>query len=69
MDKPRNILLSDDNGNPLAIEGVATDITERKEADETLRKSEERFELAMRFSNDGIFDWCFSTMNDKRHPE
>ncbi len=37
------------------------DITEHKQAEETLRKSEERFELAMRASSDGIFDWDLKT--------
>lgn len=34
----RNILVKDDNGFPVAIEGVVTDITERKSAEETLQE-------------------------------
>lgn len=33
-------LLRDENDNPIAISGVATDITERKQAEKSLRKSE-----------------------------
>jgi PAS domain S-box-containing protein len=36
---------------------LLSDITERKLADENLRKSEERFQWAMEASQDGVWDW------------
>ncbi|MBI5642479.1 MAG: PAS domain-containing protein [Deltaproteobacteria bacterium] len=33
----RNVLIRDDNGSPVAIEGIVTDVTERKQAEEGLK--------------------------------
>jgi len=36
---------------------IYNDVTAQKNAEKALRKSEERFALAMEFANDGLFDW------------
>lgn len=38
-------------------DGVVSDITERKKSEEAIRKSEERFHLIARATNDVIWDW------------
>ena len=48
-------------GNFLYYEGFVSDITARKQVEESLRESEERYALAMRGANDGLWDWNVRT--------
>ena len=53
--------LRDPKGEVTSLVAMVQDITARKTAEEALRKSEERFDLAVRGSNDGIWDWNIRT--------
>lgn len=48
-------------GNAVRMVGVDIDITKRKQMEEALRQSEERWQLAWRGNNDGIWDWNIRT--------
>jgi two-component system, cell cycle sensor histidine kinase and response regulator CckA len=48
-------VVRDAEGNPIALIGVATDITERRLADRLLRESEERFRSLIESARDVIF--------------
>lgn len=53
--------LRDPSGYIRGAVAVLRDITETKQAEETLRISRERFELAVQGSRDGIWDWDIQT--------
>ncbi|NJO91944.1 MAG: PAS domain S-box protein, partial [Chloroflexia bacterium] len=57
----RNILVCDENGNPIAIEGIVTDITRRKHTENQLRLNEERFRMAQTISHTGNWEYNLQT--------
>ena len=49
-------VFKDAAGEPLRMMGINIDISDRKRVEEALRKSEERFRLAIKATNDAIWD-------------
>jgi PAS domain S-box-containing protein len=47
----------DGNGKPLRMGGSISDVDARRRAEEALRESEQRYELAMAASQSGYWDW------------
>ncbi|HEX2056201.1 MAG TPA: PAS domain-containing protein [Nitrospiraceae bacterium] len=47
----------DAEGRPVRLSGLTFDVTERKQGEEALRASEERWQLAVNGSTDGMWDW------------
>ncbi|HNA87760.1 MAG TPA: PAS domain-containing protein [Anaerolineales bacterium] len=53
----------DENGKITRYYGANQDITERKLAEDAVRKAQEQFSLAVAGSNDGIWDWDIENDN------
>ncbi|ETA69202.1 PAS domain S-box [Methanolobus tindarius DSM 2278] len=50
-------LIFDENGAPVCLQGTTRDVTKRVEAENALKESEERLELALRVSEHGFWVW------------
>ncbi|HEV8722436.1 MAG TPA: PAS domain-containing protein, partial [Candidatus Binatia bacterium] len=57
----RGVLSLNDQGKPYRVSGISTDITERKRAEEELRRSEAYLAEAQRLSLTGSFGWNVSS--------
>nr|WP_308796222.1 PAS domain-containing protein [Tolypothrix sp. FACHB-123] len=57
----RGVGIYDSNGTPTRMIGVTLDLTARKQAEQALQESEQRWQLALQGNNDGIWDWNVQT--------
>ena len=51
----------DNDRQPLKLVGICQDTTERRRAEDELRRSEQRFQIVARATNDAIWDWDLET--------
>ncbi len=57
----RTRVIKDESGSVVRIEGILTDISDRKHSELVLKQSEERFDLALSFTEAGLWDWNIET--------
>lgn len=57
----RGSVVARDAHGPLRVTGIVADITARKEAEAALVASQQRYEVAMLGSSDGLWDWDMRT--------
>ena len=57
----RGSVVARDAGGPQRVTGIVADITARKEAEAALAASQQRYEVAMLGSSDGLWDWDMRT--------
>ena len=51
------VCLTDSQGNPMEIQAVGLDITDRVEVEQSLIESNQRYELVTKATSDAIYDW------------
>ncbi len=57
----RNMLILDDQGKPVALEGIVTDITEQKHASLDKERHAKHLQNVLEATADGIWEWDMST--------
>ncbi|MBV5297078.1 MAG: PAS domain S-box protein [Rhodoferax sp.] len=55
-----SVMAKDDQGSPV-LRLVISDISERKQAEDALKRSEERWQFALESGGDGLWDWNLQT--------
>ncbi|MEZ5291994.1 MAG: PAS domain S-box protein [Vicinamibacterales bacterium] len=55
------VVRRDGAGRPVLVSGMVADVTQLKEAEAALRESQERYEVAVEGSSDGLWDWDMRT--------
>jgi PAS domain S-box-containing protein len=58
----------DDDGRPVRVAGIVLDVTARRVAADALQRSEERLQLALRASSDGMWDFDLRTQEPHYSP-
>jgi len=53
--------IRDDSGNLIQMQGMSRDVTKRRQLEEALRDSEERWKFALEGAGDGVWDWNAET--------
>lgn len=62
----KGYILRDDNGKPLRIIGATSDISEMTAKKEALKVANQRFKMAMKATNEMIWDWDIKTDSVRR---
>ena len=62
-------IVKNDHGAILYFEGILEDITEHKNSEEAIKRANERYDLVVLATSDGIWEWNFETGKDYFSPQ
>jgi PAS domain S-box-containing protein len=57
----RGLLIRNETGWAIRLVGAVNDISQRRQTEQALRDSEQRYALAMQAINEGVYDWNIAT--------